>query len=1120
MEAIIKYIRESGLNLLQQHEVKDYSESVGTVDVYEAEHRWNQTLIAKYILIPATSRVFSVIAGEEGSFREFEDHVVAPFYFQMKGDWSWNLYICFVLPEDDMDTIPLEQLNLIRRGKRFGKKLVLTEGQVAQSLPVSRLPDKLGETTAEDPLQDWVRTLASSNLLFCLESNSPKKMEAYLNGLLDLEQARSFEYTEAPSMVRPRAPIGAVQMGNQFRPHVLADTPRLSFGQVNLLEGPNGMGKTSILECIELAFTGDIQRNLLAGMEISEDWDGTLEFSDAGESLYGVPSQAERKIREAAYYQHKVAPRRTSQLNQAFHQYNYFSSEKIHQFCFNTSQKLDYRGAFARVIFGDQLEQHEQCWKEYKAKFDVAHRRLHKEVQQLVTRVEASTHQQHGHTGELLQSRIHIAAEAMMGWLNHIQSSYPQLNLPCEVTQMEEWFQHIQPYLQELDLISEPFANLQVESVDSMTQWGTAWERLRVETLDTTEQLEGLQRELQMLPSSYELEAQLQSLWKEFEIHRSRQDSMKGLKVQLASYEYLYDQASSRAMRLQINKDWHELNDILRPLKDVWNLYESLASAPLSDMSDTEFEMRKQDAYDALLKIKGQMDEIGRQIQQSKQVTTKLQRLHSELKSSAHRYLQDYPEESSCPLCGYDHESAELLLHAITANLKSEDGSLSELLTEATQLELQLKELEQKYTRYQEEQKLRVRLRETGLKLRIDEALEEARGLHESSSSHEVQYVLRLLNTRIQSLVQQQKEQEERGLELDKRGVQLAAIKSLEELRRSPDLASYFERVATDEDTYHHLQSYLSHLITDSSQEVEQARGRYAQFKEQMTAQSKQRDVLEARLMESQLRGSQLEVARKQLTLLEETYSRLLKKKITLHEKQSWSEWRRGFNKLLEASIRLGEALEPRILLEQQEREQRELYEQLNTARQRLERCDAAVHVLSDLKELAAYGEEFVRSNFDAISHMFVSLHSPNEFERLEWTGDDMVAVRKGSRTRSHIYQLSTGQRTSVILAIFFIMHLVMDTAPPFLLLDEPVAHMDELNVIGLLDFLRQLIITRGTQLFFTTANPQIAALVRRKFSFLDQQFRVFQLRRDMEGPLRIRIGYFKPDVEQLITLT
>lgn len=1118
MEAIIKYIQQSGLLFRRQHKIKEYSINVGAVDVFEAVHGWDQIVVAKYILIPTTSQMLSVIAHEEGSFREFEDHIVAPFYYEMQGDSGWNLYICFVLPEEDEEVITLEQLDLILRGKRFGKKIILKEGQVAQHLPVAKLPEQLGGATADDPLQDWVSALAPRDLLFCLESNSPKKMEAYLDGVLFSEQARNFEFTEAPSVVRPRAPIGAVQMGNQFRPHVLANTQRLSFGRVNLLEGPNGMGKTSILECIELAFTGDIQRNLLAGLDISEEWDGALEFMGTEESFHGIPRGEERKLREAAYYKHKVAPRRESQLNRAFHQYNYFSSEKIHQFCFNTNQKMDYRGAFARVIFGEQLERYEQCLKGYKTEFERAERRLDKEVQQLTAQMEEGR-RQHRHAGELLQGRIHTAAEAMVGWLKHVQSSYPLPATPYETSNVEVWFQHIQPYLQELDLISGVFANLSVENVDSMIQWSAARERLNAKELELAERLSRVQNELQTIPSSDELDARLRLLWTEFESPRLRQELLDGLKAQLASYDFLYDQTSSRAMRLQINKNWHELNDRLRPLRDAWGPYESLAALPLLDMSDTEFEVQRQKVYDVLLETKSQTEELDQQIQQREQVSTKLQRLQSEIKSSAHQYLYSYPEESCCPLCGHDHESAHLLLNAISANLKSEDDSLSELILESAKLGQKLNEAEQTYSRYHEEQSMRARLRKAGLELRMLEGLEEARSLSESPSPHEVQHALHLLNTRLQSLVQQQKELEERGSELEERGIQLLAVESLEEFRQSHELVPYYENVAADEDTYHNLQSYLDQIMTDNSHEIEQARGRHVQFNEQVAAWNKQREALNSQLKEMQLQSSQLDLARKQLSGLAENYSRLMEKNIMLREEQSWSEWRKGFDKLIEASNRLSEALEPRILQEQQERVQQELHEQLNTAHQKLERCAVAVRVLSDIKELAVYGEEFVRSNFDAISNMFVSLHSPNEFERLEWTGDDMVAVRKGSGLRSHIYQLSTGQRTSVILAIFFIMHLVMDTAPPFLLLDEPVAHMDDLNIIGLLDFLRQLTITRETQLFFTTANPQIAVLFRRKFSFMEKQFQVFQLRRDVEGPLRISTGYFKPFEEKLITL-
>ena len=164
MEDMIKYIRQSGLIFLRQYQMKEYSENIGMVKVYESLHRWDKTVVAKYLLIPTTSRLLSLIAYGEGSYREFEEHVVAPFYYRMKGDWSWNLYICFVLPEEEGEVITVDQLNLIQRGKRFGKKLILTESQVSQQLPIARLPEQLGEVTADDPLQDWVSALAPYDL--------------------------------------------------------------------------------------------------------------------------------------------------------------------------------------------------------------------------------------------------------------------------------------------------------------------------------------------------------------------------------------------------------------------------------------------------------------------------------------------------------------------------------------------------------------------------------------------------------------------------------------------------------------------------------------------------------------------------------------------------------------------------------------------------------------------------------------------------------------------------------------------------------------------------------------------------------------------------------------------
>ena len=83
-------------------------------------------------------------------------------------------------------------------------------------------------------------------------------------------------------------------------------------------------------------------------------------------------------------------------------------------------------------------------------------------------------------------------------------------------------------------------------------------------------------------------------------------------------------------------------------------------------------------------------------------------------------------------------------------------------------------------------------------------------------------------------------------------------------------------------------------------------------------------------------------------------------------------------------------------------------------------------------------------------------------------------------------------------------MNLATSFAPSFLLLDEPVANIDDLNVLALMDFLRELAITHERQIFFTTANRNVAKLFRRKFSFLLQDFQELRFVREKEHCLQI----------------
>ena len=113
-------------------------------------------------------------------------------------------------------------------------------------------------------------------------------------------------------------------------------------------------------------------------------------------------------------------------------------------------------------------------------------------------------------------------------------------------------------------------------------------------------------------------------------------------------------------------------------------------------------------------------------------------------------------------------------------------------------------------------------------------------------------------------------------------------------------------------------------------------------------------------------------------------------------------------------------------------------------------------------------------------------LHTPQEFSELKIIDSKIVGIRNGEKVP--LVNMSTSQRRTLVLSIFFQLHLSNPSAPPFLLFDEPTAHIDPLNSLLLMDFLRELVITYNRQLFVTTNDRNIANLFRRKFSFLDER--------------------------------
>jgi DNA repair protein SbcC/Rad50 len=175
-----------------------------------------------------------------------------------------------------------------------------------------------------------------------------------------------------------------------------------------------------------------------------------------------------------------------------------------------------------------------------------------------------------------------------------------------------------------------------------------------------------------------------------------------------------------------------------------------------------------------------------------------------------------------------------------------------------------------------------------------------------------------------------------------------------------------------------------------------------------------------------------------------------------------------------------------------------QLEKQLEGLLHRLERFSEARQVLSRIvneHSLNSAMEEALRQNRNAIEAIFSRIHSPAEFSGL---GDSLTTlVRKNGGGTANLQQISTGQRAAFALSLFLAQNAQLRTAPPLILIDDPIAHVDDLNCLSFLDYLREVVVAGDRQVVFATANEKLAILFERKFDFLgSEDFRRYDLTR------------------------
>ena len=139
------------------------------------------------------------------------------------------------------------------------------------------------------------------------------------------------------------------------------------------------------------------------------------------------------------------------------------------------------------------------------------------------------------------------------------------------------------------------------------------------------------------------------------------------------------------------------------------------------------------------------------------------------------------------------------------------------------------------------------------------------------------------------------------------------------------------------------------------------------------------------------------------------------------------------------------------------------------------------------------------------IASMFRKLHWPPDYENVVVDERDdnwevLLARRRSPKTLVPAHQqMSSGQRAALAISVFWSFN-TSPNVPSVLLMDEPIQNIDDMNMLNFLDGLRWLVEDTDRQVFVTTANRRVETLVRRKFSYLKDEYLEVSLSRGAES--------------------
>jgi DNA repair exonuclease SbcCD ATPase subunit len=966
----------------------------------------------------------------------YQDQLIGRYYFEGPKSLQWSNYLYFMTAADRLAASEIQRAKKMIEGDRsYARKFVIAEDELDAVLSPPIVPAKDADVEP-NVLSIWTQRLVEAGLdaAILAEADLPKRL-FWIESASDSEPPTPPKTPSHPRRQQPPVFIRSLRLIRYRTYPLLRD---FGFGTVNLIVGPNAAGKTSLLEAIELYYCG---RNKRSGQQTAPY---ELEVGLADDRTDKATNRRPLKLfRDRNLFWYGRPEIKTNYLFQSFAQFNFLDTDAAVNISASTEHIED---DLSKLLVGPDASKIWGNMKRVSEALAVRLRELRK-MQRQINDERALLQKRLAAQGEIKQESDSIAAR-LIAMLERLNWSRPQPD------DLEQATADLASSLSELAALAEQASALMwvpaPASIERLSKFTEQAGAVIGQAAPAIDRLEALVKEQRTLKQASDRANQALSL---------AEQAKRMIEAGVA------ERAQNRA----------ELLDDIARLGALLAGSESISLD--GESSDGEaLQERLARVQSQRLQAEKALDQTRLENSRFTSLRDRSFNLAQQLRQIAGEILKDSPSPDECPLCHTVFAPGELAVH-MTHGVDAHMEQLGQTLLD------RMVNQEAALSNSREAEVANLRLREFADRSGI-------------SDDAPVATVLAKLATTRQALIQARERLETIESEMQTLGRDGLSSERLQALISQL--------------------SGLGHPLTEPTGDapmslISSLRKGISEFRdaiERLTAQvNAEEDALEKRLPDAERGLNEGKVALAQLMEREAATRSISDGLGTFAAAFPWPaevalaelvvSARSVRTVASELQTALGRENSDRQVYAESAARKKHLDEQIEELEPSVARVSSACDTLTTLmkeNELTAAMESALVRNRAAIESIFSSIHSPAEFSGLGSKFDTLVRKTGGDAS---LKEISAGQRAAFALSIFLAQNSQLKTAPPVMLIDDPIAHVDDLNSLSFLDYLREVAIRGQRQIFFATANEKIASLFERKFDFLGEaDFRKIELSR------------------------